>query len=101
MHAGRVFNRIEKVPLQWKFAGYTLGVFSIILGFISLGVVLLLINSTNLAIALAAGVAMLVLSGAYIVINDTYVNPDLHYTEYDAWRRYLRRCKNKRATNYR
>lgn len=101
MHAGRVFNRIEKVPLQWKFMGYTLGVFSIILGFISLGVVLLLLNTANLDIAIVAGVVMLVLSGAYIIINDRFVNPDLHYTEYDAWRRYLRRCKNKRATNYR
>jgi hypothetical protein len=101
MHAGRVFNRIEKVPLQWKFMGYTLGVFSTILGFVSLGVVLLLIQTTNLAVAILGGIVMLIIDATYIVINDRYVNPDLHYTEYDAWLRYFRRCRNKRTTNYR
>ena len=100
MRAGRVFNRIEKVPLQWKVMGYTLGVFSVILGFASLGVVLLLIQTTTLFIAVLGGIAMLALSAVYIVVTDKYVNPDLFYTEYDAWRRYLKKCRNKRTSNY-
>lgn len=100
MHGGRVFNRIEDVRLEWKVLGYTVGVFTVSLVVAALGVVFLLINSTNLFVAGLGLVAMGVLIAVYIKMTDRYVSPDLYYTEMHAWRRYLRRCRKRVVRNY-
>lgn len=100
MHGGRVFNRIEDIRLEWKVMGYTVGIFTMILVFLSLAIVLALVNATNLFIAVLGLGVMAVLILAYIKITDTFVSPDLYYTETHAWRRYLRRCRKPVVKNY-
>lgn len=100
MHGGRVFNRIEDIRLEWRVLGYTVGIFTMVMVFISLGLVLLLINTTNLLVAFLGLAAMSGVVAAYIKVTDTYVSPDLFYTETHAWRRYLRRCKRPVVRNY-
>ena len=100
MHGGRVFNRIEDIRLEWKILGYTVGIFTLVMVFLTLGLVLLLINATNLLVAFLGLVAMGGVVAAYIKVTDKYVSPDLFYTETHAWRRYLRRCKRRVVRNY-
>lgn len=100
MHGGRVFNRIEDIRIEWRVLGYTVGIFTMVMVFISLGLVLLLINTTNLLVAFLGLAAMSGAVAAYIKVTDTYVSPDLFYTETHAWRRYLRRCKRPVVRNY-
>lgn len=100
MHGGRVFNRIEDIRLEWKVLGYTVGIFTMVMVFAALGVVLLLINTANLLVAFLGLMVMCGVVATYIKVTDTYVSPDLYYTETHAWRRYIRRCRTRVVRNY-
>ena len=45
MRAGRIYNRIENINLQWNFLGYALGMVTIGLIIVSLGIGMLLMLS--------------------------------------------------------
>ena len=100
MHGGRVFNRIEDIRLEWKFLGYTLGLFTIALFMAVMVAAFVLVSALPLPAAILGIVVLLVLLLVYIKITDSYVSPDLYYTESHAWRRYLRRCLRPVVRNY-
>lgn len=100
MHGGRVFNRIEDIRLEWKFLGYTLGLFTIALLMATMIGAFILVSILPLPAAILGIILMLALLLVYIKITDTYVSPDLYYTESHAWRRYLRRCLRPVVRNY-
>jgi len=100
MHGGRVFNRIEDIRLEWKFLGYTLGLFTIALLMATMIGAFILVSILPLPAAILGIVLMLALLLVYIKITDTYVSPDLYYTESHAWRRYVRRCLRPVVRNY-
>lgn len=100
MHGGRVFNRIEDIRLEWKFLGYTLGLFTIALFMAVMVAAFVLVSVLPLPAAILGIVILLILLLVYIKITDSYVSPDLYYTESHAWRRYLRRCFRPVVRNY-
>lgn len=100
MHGGRVFNRIEDIRLEWKFLGYTLGLFTIALLMATMIGAFILVSILPLPAAILGIILMLALLLVYIKITDTYVSPDLYYTESYAWRRYVRRCLRPVVRNY-
>lgn len=100
MHGGRVFNRIEDIRLEWKFLGYTLGLFTIALLMATMIGAFILVSILPLPVAILGIILMLALLLVYIKITDTYVSPDLYYTESHAWRRYVRRCIRPVVRNY-
>lgn len=100
MHGGRVFNRIEDIRLEWKFLGYTLGLFTIALLMATMIGAFILVSILPLPAAILGIILMLALLLVYIKITDTYVSPDLYYTESHAWRRYVRRCLRPVVRNY-
>lgn len=100
MHGGRVFNRIEDIRLEWKFLGYTLGLFTIALLIATMIGAFILVSILPLPAAILGIILMLALLLVYIKITDTYVSPDLYYTESHAWRRYVRRCIRPVVRNY-
>lgn len=100
MHGGRVFNRIEDIRLEWKFLGYTLGLFTVALLMATMIGAFILVSILPLPAAILGIILMLALLLVYIKITDTYVSPDLYYTESHAWRRYVRRCLRPVVRNY-
>lgn len=100
MQGGRVFNRIEDIRLEWKFLGYTLGLFTIALLMATMIGAFILVSILPLPAAILGIILMLALLLVYIKITDTYVSPDLYYTESHAWRRYVRRCLRPVVRNY-
>ena len=60
----------------------------------------ILVSILPLPAAILGIILMLALLLFYIKITDTYVSPDLYYTESHAWRRYVRRCLRPVVRNY-
>ena len=100
MRAGRIYNRIENINLQWNFLGYSLGMVTIGLIIVSLGIGMLLMNTVNLLVSIVWLIFAAIMILSYIKVTNSKISPDLFYTEISSWRRYLARCKNPIRRNF-
>ena len=74
MHGGRVFNRIEDIRLEWKFLGYTLGLFTIALLMATMIGAFILVSILPLPAAILGIILMLALLLVYIKICLLYTS---------------------------
>ena len=77
MRAGRIYNRIENINLQWNFLGYALGMVTIGLIIVSLGIGMLLMNTVNLLVSIVWLIFAAIMILSYIKVTNSKISPDL------------------------
>lgn len=98
MYGARVFNRVDKVPIESRALGWRIGMPTMILALVlALGVLALLQFSTTIAIV--AALVSLVLIGLVIVLTNT-ADPDKVLSETTVIRLLLTGLWTRQHRNY-
>lgn len=100
MRPARVFNGVDKVPMQWNLFGMHIGVvpMSLVLG---IGIITAVLVNTLPAVI---GLIFLILSAIGLVIyvwfTQRYVSPELRFGEVTSWKRVIHRSRNRVTRNF-
>lgn len=94
---GRVFNGVEKVPVEWHVAGYVLGPWS--LAFPAMAIAIAAVTA-SISPWLALGLALVPIAvWAWYIPFSNRINPDLRIGEVTALIHFLRSCARPHSSN--